>query len=89
MLAKAERLPAVACRYTEAEALLMTIEAAQRGAGGDADMVAEQRAKLLRLLSTTTDPSERRRLQRALEASGRRHTTMQPGTMELLTARSR
>ncbi|MFN8505043.1 helix-turn-helix domain-containing protein [Kouleothrix sp.] len=69
--AKAERLPAVACRYTEAAhqlALLARDLAWAARLGGDAPgaTAAEWRARLAALLGTTYDAEERRMLEAAL-----------------------
>ena len=71
--AKAERLPAVACRYTEAEqqlALLARDIAWAARLGGDArrQLCAEWRAKLAALLAVTDDEEERRALKEAYRA---------------------
>ena len=76
-IAKAERLPAVACRYSEAEqqiALLRRdLEWADR-LGGQArrEVVAEWRATLAVLIEATGDDEERRMLKETLRGLGER-----------------
>ena len=65
--AKAERLPVVACRYTEVELQLrlLAAELDRPGARDDGGLVAEWRARLDKLLAATHDPRERAELTRA------------------------
>ncbi len=72
-LAKAERLPAVACRYTEAEHQLALLRrdigwAARLGGAAPATVAAEWRARLAALLAAAYDDDERRMLAQALRA---------------------
>jgi len=68
--AKAERLPGVACRYTEAEhqlALLRRdLEWAARAEGSWPRLVAEWRARLADLIAAAEDQGERKMLEEAL-----------------------
>ena len=73
--AKAERLPAVACRYTEAEqqiALLQRdLEWAERlGAPAQRKVVAEWRARLTATIAAAGDEEERRLLEEQYRALG-------------------
>ena len=72
--AKAERLPVVACRYTEVELQLLLLEAEleRTGAGFDPVLAEEWRRRLTKLLSDTHDRGERRLVEEALAALGRR-----------------
>lgn len=66
-VAKAERLPVVACRYTEVELQLRLLDAELARPGGLSDPVArsEWRARLDKLLAVAHDPRERAELTRA------------------------
>ena len=74
-LAKAERLPGVACRYTEVEqqlALLRRDLVWSMRIGGDAQrrVVAEWRPKLAALIEAAADDEERRALEEEYRALG-------------------
>jgi transcriptional regulator with XRE-family HTH domain len=74
-LAKAERLPGVACRYTEVEqqlALLRRDRAWAARLGGDAQrqVIAEWRTKLAALIEAADDDEERRALEEEYRALG-------------------
>ncbi|HZT64416.1 MAG TPA: helix-turn-helix transcriptional regulator [Acidimicrobiales bacterium] len=66
--AKAERLPVVACRYTEVELQLRLLEndLARAGAGFDPLLADEWRRRLTKLLSDSHDLGERRAVEEAL-----------------------
>lgn len=68
--AKTERLPLVACRYTEVEMQLRLLERDidRTGAGFDPVLAAEWRRRLSKLLTDTHDLRERRALEEALRA---------------------
>ena len=68
--AKTERLPVVACRYTEVEMQLRLLERdiERTGAGFDPVLAAEWRRRLSKLLTGTHDLRERRALEEALHA---------------------
>lgn len=68
--AKSERLPLVACRYTEVEMQLRLLERdiERTGAGFDPVLAAEWRRRLSKLLTDTHDLHERRTLEEALGA---------------------
>jgi len=73
--AKAERLPAVACRYTEAEHQLALLRrdlewCAQLGADTERHVAAEWRAKLAALIAAADDGEERRMLEEQYRALG-------------------
>ena len=68
--AKAERLPAVACRYTEAEQQLALLRrdlewAARLGAADRRELIGEWRARLASLRQAAYDDAERRLLEAA------------------------
>jgi len=74
-LAKAERLPAVACRYTEAEQQLALLRrdlewSAKLGANAQRQSAAEWRAKLTALIEAADDDEERRELEEQYRALG-------------------
>jgi transcriptional regulator with XRE-family HTH domain len=68
--AKAERLPGVACRYTEAEQQLALLrrdlEWAARVASAKPQLVTEWRARLAGLIAASEDQGERKMLEEAL-----------------------
>ena len=68
--AKAERLPVVACRYTEAELQLRLLDAEieRTGAAFDPVLAAEWRTRLSKLLTATHDRKERDAVQEALRS---------------------
>ena len=73
--AKAERLPAAACRYTEAEhqLALMRLDlgwAARLGPAARSEAAAEWRARLAALRDAAGDLEERRMLEEGLQAVG-------------------
>ncbi len=72
--AKAERLPGVACRYTEAEhqlaLLLRDMEWAARAEHAKPKVVAEWRARLGDLIAASEDQGERKMLEEALRGLG-------------------
>lgn len=73
--AKAERLPGVACRYTEAEQQLALLArdmewAARLGGSARREMIAAWRAKLAALIDAADDDEERRKLEEALRGLG-------------------
>ena len=72
--AKAERLPVVACRYTEVELQLRLLEAdqARLGAAFDPTAADEWRRRLAKLRRDTHDPAERRAVDEALAELRRR-----------------
>jgi transcriptional regulator with XRE-family HTH domain len=71
-VAKSERLPLVATRYTEVELQLRLLDAEleRPGAGEDAELRAAWRHRLQLLLKTALDPAERSALQLALRRVG-------------------
>ena len=73
-LAKAERLPVVACRYTEVELQLRVLEADQERSGPSFDphRADEWRRRLGKLLSVAHDDGERRAIEDALRSIGAR-----------------
>ena len=67
--AKAERLPDVACRYTEVERALAVAAALVRAASADGgEVMRAQREVLARLLESSTDQIERQALREAIAA---------------------
>ena len=75
-LAKAERLPVVACRYTEVELQLRLLEQdiERTGAAFDPVLASEWHRRLAKLLAETHDLRERRALEEALRALASRPT---------------
>jgi hypothetical protein len=74
-LAKAERLPAVACRYTEAEQQLALLRrdlewSARMSNDTHWQVAAEWRAKLTALIEASDDDEERRVLEEQYRALG-------------------
>ena len=74
-IAKAERLPAVACRYSEAEHQLALLQrdlawADRLGGASLRKITAEWRAKLAALIEATGDDEERRMLEEQYRALG-------------------
>lgn len=67
--AKIERLPVVACRYTEVELQLRLLDAEMErmGAGFHPLLSAEWRTRLSKLLATTHDHRERAAVREALD----------------------
>ena len=73
---KAERLPVVACRYTEVELQLRLLEAdiGRTGAGFDPVLAAEWRTRLGKLRAVTHDRRERDAVDEALRSLRSRPT---------------
>jgi hypothetical protein len=74
-VAKAERLPAVACRYTEAEHQVALLRrdlewAARLGDDARQQAAGEWRARLAALLDECADPAERKLLEQGLRELG-------------------
>lgn len=74
--AKAERLPLVACRYTEVELQLRLLEEdiGRSGAGFDRVQAEEWRRRLAKLRADTHDLRERAGLERAIGELSRRRS---------------
>jgi len=72
--AKAERLPVVACRYTEVELQLRLLDAdiGRAGPGFEPLVADEWRRRLTKVLADTQDQGERRLVEEALATLGRR-----------------
>ncbi|HEV2369626.1 MAG TPA: helix-turn-helix transcriptional regulator [Acidimicrobiales bacterium] len=72
--AKSDRLPVVACRYTEVELQLRLLEVdlERAGAGFEPVLAEEWRRRLTKLLAGTHDLGERQAVEEARAALGRR-----------------